>query len=337
MPEGTLFPSLDGSDPGEVAPTADITDVQLPPLFPQSEPTVYAPVEDPMNPGVQQAPPPPAQSVQIPGYEAPGQPPADVSIIDPNPRQEPPAPRRGLREKIATLVGQTGRQDGSGRYAEEQLAQITDALLKQGRVLEQLTSGRTSHMPAPVNQIEGDVDPITGQAANMAPAPQPVSATDIERIITGAIQNYDSQLRQQQQQITELQVAQEQSYNNAVADVPGLSDPNSVFSKTFQEVWRQSPLNQLPDGPYHVALQVQGLLAAEQQANASLTERKRQASVSVPQPTATDELGVAQKTALTQEYARLSQAIKAGNRDADLMMKFRKLGRALGRTQMRAQ
>jgi hypothetical protein len=159
-----------------------------------------------------------------------------------------------------------------------------------------------------------------------------VSAGDVERIITAAIQNYDQQLRTANDEQSQMRDAQNASYQRAISEVPGLGDTNSDFYKTFVQVWNSSPLRQLEDGPYHVALQVQGLLANQQEANAALTQRKRQANVTTPQPTATEELGTAQVAALQKEHARLSAAIRAGSRDTDLLFKYRKINRALGRT-----
>lgn len=328
MPDNTLFPGLDGT-PGDLPESTDITDTLLPRL--DSDPTPAPDGEDyPISSSA-------ADVTVLPNVPNGGDydyaPPRqnddnEVAIVDGAPRQAPSqAPRRSLDDRIARLHGSNANRGRN--YAEDQLAQLTEALLNQGRQIEQLIGERRA--PAPRSTQE--VDPISGQAAD-APAPS-VSAGDIENIVTRAIQNYDANLASQRQAASELQLAQEDAFLQAQADVPGLDDPNSQVHKTFMKVWSRSPLRQLPDGPLHVAFQVQGLLAQEAAANAQLTNRKRQAGVSAPAPSATDVLDGSKTQALQQEYARISNAIKAGSKDPDLMLKFRKLGRVLGRTRIR--
>jgi len=326
-PDHTLFPGLDGT-PGDLPESTDITDQVLPPLVPDSL------ADYPLSDASKDV----SVLSQIPNYEIP---PVDtppqapgVAIVDGTPRApEAPPARRSLNDRIDLLTGSVER--GGRTYAEDQLSKMTEALLKQGQQIEAILGDRRT--PAPTPAPAAEVDPITGQAATIAPAPVPVSAHDIEDIVTRSIQNYDSRLSQQREASSQLQLSQEDSYNRAAVDVPGLEDPATPVHKTFMKIWQRSPLKALPDGPYQVALQVQGLLAADAAANANLTQRKRQAAPGSPAPTATDTLGAGQVQALQTEYAKISQLIKAGSKNPDLMFKFRKIGRALGRTKPSAQ
>jgi hypothetical protein len=325
-PEGTLFPGLDGT-PGEIPESTDITGIVLPSLSSDPQPTDgdYPLSEAAQNVSVH------SFNRESHGNEPPAQMPQDVAVIDGTPRQpEPGTPRRSLDDKIDALIGATPSEGRT--YAEDQLAQLTDALLQQGRQIEQLISNRRTPTPAPAPT--GEVDPITGQAAG-APAPAPVSAGDIENVVSRALQNYDAEQQKARNATVQLQLSHEDSYRRAALDVPGIDDPTSPVHKTFLRIWTRSPLQKLPDGPYQVALQVQGLLAADAASNAALTQRKRQASPASPAPTATDQLGEGQVQALQAEYAKISQQLRNGVRDKDLMFKFRKLGRILGRTKQR--
>ncbi len=340
-PDTSLFPSLYGNSPGEAEVSQDITDTVLPLL---SAPAPAAPA--PAAPG---APAPPADPLAeypladasvdvstispVPNYDVPGQLPAagpGVAVVDGQPRPPQETRRRSMKDRISSLIGQRNAEREGRGLAEQQLEAMTNALLKQGEKLDQFVrSGRAPAQPP----VVGQTDPITGEPA----APQlghaaPVTSDEISQIVAREIGNYDQRLRTANDANVRLQLVQEESYEAAVEDIPALADPNSAAAKTFTQVWARSPLRSLEDGPYQVALQVAGLIAEDQAANQTLTARKRQASINNPQPTATDTLGEGQKVALTKEYQRISGLIRAGSKDPDLLFKFRKLGRALGRT-----
>lgn len=329
MPEDTLFPSLYGGSPGEAEVSQDITDQVLPPLSPPNDP-ITDPLKDyPLADASVDV----STISPVPQYDVPGQPPADgpaVAVVDgkPRPAQEPR--RRSMKDRISSLIGQRNAEREGRGLAEQQLEAMTDALLKQGEKLDQFVrSGRAPAQPPVVSQK----DPITGEpVAPVLGHAEVITPDTISKIVAQEITNYDQRLRTANDANARLQRVQEESYEAAVEDIPALADPNSAAAKTFTQVWNRSPLRSLEDGPYQVALQVAGLIAEDQAANQNLTSRKRQASINNPQPTATDTLGEGQKVALEKEYQRIGGLMRAGSRDPDLLFKFRKLGRALGRT-----
>lgn len=322
-PENTLFPGFDGG-PGEVPPSTDITGVVLPSL--SSDPKQIEPGEDYQLSYA-------ANDVSVLPeirnndlYDSPPQPiEHNVAVVDTRPHAPAPQfPRLSLDDRIALIQEQA---PAAQNLAEQQLMQLTDALIRQGQQIEALSRQRS----APLSALQ-ETDPVTGGQVTSPLHPTPsVSADDIEDIVTRAIQNYDSQLTERQKQQLQMQSAQEAAFARAAQQVPGLNDPQSQVHQTFLKVWNRSPLRHLPDGPVHVALQVQGLLASEAAASEQLTQRKRQASPTSPAPTATDVLDDSKQKALQQEYARTAQLVRAGSKDADTLFRFRKLGRMLGR------
>ena len=98
----------------------------------------------------------------------------------------------------------------------------------------------------------------------------------------------------------------------ACAEMPELREPRSAARQYFDQLYADSPLNKLPDGPYQIALQVQGILAAEARRQPS-PERKLQAGVVVPAGQSAD--ANSQVGSMRREFDTLTRKMRSGQQN----------------------
>jgi hypothetical protein len=210
-----------------------------------------------------------------------------------------------------------------------------DALLAKLQEIEnqninlqrQVGALRGSPSPQPAGASELDVfGDGTSELAGQ-PAAQTPGALDVQGLVTNAIEQYDQKQRQTQAASAQLHVAQRQSAAAALAEFPELGDGGTQAAQIFQQLWEGSPLQAHPDGPYHVALQVRGIIAdevAHGQTPAEVEARKIQASVITPKPAATDTPSMDGK-ALQKQYDELLKRRRNGSTSVDDYMMARAL------------
>jgi hypothetical protein len=292
----TLFPSLDGTEPGSAERVQNVTDT---PILPDLNPRV----------GLSSVPP---------GVE-----PAPEAETAAAPAAEPQGKRRSLQERIDQLTRKR-------REAEEE----NSVLLRK---IDDLTSMIANHQNIPRNQPArparaddsglGDLGAVVGTDAGKDAASAP-GLPDVQGIVQQTIESYDRRRRQEEAAIGSLQRAQSEAMQAVVEEWPEFADGRTNASKLFIKLYESSPLKGHPQAPYHIALQVRGLLADEAARTKPTEERKRLASVIVPTPAAADAPAVPAET-LRKEYSRLQNLMQQGDSSFDTFRRFRHVRSAL--------
>lgn len=314
--KGTLFPTLDGTTPGDLTDKPqDISGQVLPDLRDDPPSQIASGDSLSMIPG------------DRPGLDTPeGEPVAGGEI-------EAPAERRGRRsasDRIAQLTKKYRQEQDARTGLEVQLSTLMGKLEEQAQMIQKLSvrspsasgkSANTADDPSGLGVLEGD-------------APQPAPASDIAAVVTKAIEAYDARKQRQVQEQESLKSAHVASFQEAAEEFPELNDSRTRAHKLFMQLYNTSPLRVLPDAPYQLALQVRGILAdeaANPRANpAALEARKRQASIVPSRPASTStELPGAQRAAAQKELATLQAQMKAGDQDPRTYIRWRKLRAAL--------
>lgn len=309
---GTLFPGLYGDTPGDQRSGADITGQPLPPLNPEHD-------GPPVLPGTNAA----ATDVTAP---PPGQMEPEREAVA---EVEPPRTRKGrsLQDRIDTLTRRYRQEQSTRAGLETQMESLMGLIQQQNDKINEL--GRA---PRAYSASTPAADPL-GLGDSAAPLVQPTpnpavpfALDDVEKVVGRAIETYDRRAREQNNAAAAHRAAHESSFNEATEEMPELADQRTRARKLFNQLYDESPLRALPDGPYQIALQVRGLLSAEGGAAnpAMVADRKRQASVVAPQPSATDVPNV-NVAGATQELASLAARMRAGENDFRVYKRWRQL------------
>jgi hypothetical protein len=250
-PPGSLFPTLEGDEPGSEPNQPD-------PLPPQGGPDLM-----------------PATDALIPANQMDN---AANAPAAPQSGNVPPAgdhqPRRGrsLQDRINTLTRQ--RHEALDEVADlrRQLQEILATQRQQMAPAPQSAPRPHSPETPPIDQ--GDTSPLT--------------ADSVRRVVHEAIETYASREARQRAEHAQLANAQQQSFQSAAEEFPELNDPASPAHRTFMQLYAQSPLKTLPDAPYQIALQVRGLLADQAQSVRGAESRKVAATIIEPSPAMQD-------------------------------------------------
>lgn len=262
---GTVFPALDGSDPGEQDPGQNITGVHLP--------TADSPPEGPT----------PEQLLDVGDKTGPG---TEIQTDPTTPEVQ--GRKSNLQTRINRLVQRRNEAEGQNTELSAQLNTVTQQLEQTQTQLAQLAN----RAPA-VPQTAPAADPMA--VIDGSPAPVPVGnaaqqALTVEQVAT-VVREQIAPLYQQQQQTSEatrLSTQHAASFEIAADDFPDLRKPESKFRQLFNELYDSSPLRVLANAPYQLALQTQGLLSSEKRDAASSVNRKVAAGVHTPTPSAMD-------------------------------------------------
>lgn len=334
--QGTLFPEMkEGGSPGEVESGDDITGLVLKGLSDndnaQGQGGGGAALSLAPSPAMEGAPAPQGQ---------PG-----VVVEDTTPQDHPGKPRTAA-QRIAQLTQRYRSEQRARGEVETQLSQVLDVMRQQGQELRELR-GTLARPPsgAAVPQDMSD-DPLGLAGAQPSPAKHadpttgiPMTPETISAIVTNAIGAYDQKVQERQTAREQLATSQEQSFGEALQEMPALGDKRTQAFKVFSEIYETSPLRTLPDGPYQIALQVRGILADEGQAGAAMAaapaaqeERLRHASLT-PQTSAND-IPQGDRATMLKEYNAIINERKRGNDDFNLYRRMRYLREAL-KTQQR--
>jgi len=130
----------------------------------------------------------------------------------------------------------------------------------------------------------------------------------IARVIDARLEPLTHQL-QSNQRLSALRAAQEESFVQAAEEWPELRRSDSGFRQKFNQLFDNSPLKALPDGPMQVAAQVRGILADERRDSQVVAERKRAAGITSPNPQAVEP--AAQVDGLPKDVAVQYEQAKA--------------------------
>lgn len=296
---GTMFPSLyGGGTPGDQPAPEDITDQVLPDLTPRSD----------LAPGTGSN-----LSVVPSGSDAPpGTPvPAQGNVQAPS-RQEGRRPRTA-EERIAQLTRRYRQAEDQNNNLSAQISELLQTTRAQAAEIAAIRAGR-------VPQPEVSADPTGGAAAQGS---IPITLDAVRQVVGETLRSYDSERRATESRIQQMRASHEAAFKEAALDMPELMDTRSRARQIFDELYASSPLIQLPDGPYHIALQVKGLLADEQRQGAAQEVRKVQASAVAP--TGGVDLPNSELTAARQEFAKLTQLRKNGNEDFPVYRRWKML------------
>lgn len=282
MPDETLYPSLDGSSPG-TNPDGTGQDVSetgpLPDLFEASQ-TISEP-----------------GASQILEIETP------AARVETNPIPQDRVERESrsrVQERMDRLTGRAHAKERENNILLAQVAALTEGLTAANQRLAQLSSPRPS---APGSSS----DPF-GAAGQPKDQPGSLDEGRLDSILSQRLAPVLERL-ESRDRVSQTRAAHEAAFEEAAREFPELRRQDSSFRQKFNELYDGSPLRQLPDAPYQIALQVRGLLADERAASQVVAARKAVASVSVPnQPTdgRADVNGVP-----IAEYRRYEEAKKA--------------------------
>jgi hypothetical protein len=310
MPEspiGTLFPSFDGSMPGEVKDGVG-TNLEDTPVLPKfdtfRQDPAYNPsaIAGPTGQVIREGDEGPADNAAEEGAEAPGA-----------------KPGRGsrLQERIGRLTRARREAENSRDQIGSQLAAV---LAQNQELMSQLVQSRAAPVAAPSATTAGSGPFAGGENAGGA---VPITAADVLRIVEGSVQRALAPVVQSQQgssRAAATRVAHERSFAEAAAEYPDLRDPDTDLRKTFNELYDNSDEDFVmrPDAPYRLALEARALLADERRSEQRTARRKVAAGVHVPTPTATDtEVSVGETRVVKEGVDAAKQRMRLGQATFD--------------------
>lgn len=315
---GSIFPSLDGAEPGDQEIGADISGRPLPPMTPDAEdmPRAAGTGESISSvPGVLEGAEAP-DGMQVAGGEI-----------------EPPVGRkpRTAQERIAQLTRRYRQEQETRNGVEDQLQQTLNMIQQQQQEIMALRSGQNparnaANQAADALGLAGVPSETTGQ---------PMTLDSVRSVVREVITDYDAQVRQKSSAIEQLKANHIEAFKDASTEMPELMDQRSRAREIFDELYSKSPLRALPDGPYQIALQIPGILANEQRrGQAASQDRKRQVGVNVPAPSGSDipDGGLA---GLRQNFAKLTQAHRADPSNFPIYKQWRTVRDKIANTQRR--
>lgn len=311
MPEpNSLFPALDGSTPGDnpekvqslegLGPLPDLEESQT--------------VSEPGS----------SQILPIDSLPSVAEPPAGAPV-----QTSPGDGRSRLQDRINRLVGQRHEQNRENQVLQAQIAALTEQLSIANQRSAGLIAPRSPASPAPGSSS----DPFGGSQSQQTPARGfDESALDeaLNRRLQPVLESIEGQRR-----VAEIRTAHEAAFEEAAREFPELRRQDSAFRQRFNELYDRSPLRQLPDAPYQIALQVRGLLADERAASRIVEGRKAVSGVQVPtqpQDTRSEVNGV--PIAEYRKYEEAKQAMRMGTATVQQRMHVQRVGAFL---QMRKQ
>lgn len=323
---GTLFPEMgENGSPGDAEKGSDITGLILKDL---DEPEGGEYGDSDVSRG--------SNLSSVPGGgEDPYAAPTNDGVQVAGGEIEPPQSRsrRSARDRISQLTKKYRQEQDARGQLELQLGELVQTLRAQSEELRALRSSPHSARPnaqqAPADEL--GLGTVGGDAPNYTPN-QSFSANDIAGIVDKAIAKHMDGWRQASDAQNRLKVAHDQSFREAADEFPELADARTKAHKLFMELYNQSPLRQLEDAPYQIALQVRGILADEARdprSKQNAEARKVQASV-VPvasQPPISQ--GQAQLGAMEKRIKEVSHEMQMGNPDPRLYIEWRKLDRRI--------
>jgi hypothetical protein len=226
--------------------------------------------------------------------------------------------RRTAQDRINQLTGRYRAAQEENGALTEQIGRLAQIVEQQNLQIQNISRGVGNSPPQASLGIPGAVDALDSPSpVPVVNTPQSTGPLDVASIVSQAIASYDSKQRTAQAATDKLRNAHEQAFSAACEEFPELADGRTLARRTFNELFFNSPLRQLPDGPYQVALQVRGILADETRRAPSapttpVDVRKRQASVVVPQSSPTDA-PVASQQQLSKQYTDLMTRVRNGD------------------------
>lgn len=320
QPTSTLFPSLGGGAPADhgAVEGQDITGQWLPSLSADND-----------------LPPSNARGGSvIPSEGAP-------AMIDPVPApthreasvilDEPPAARRPrtVQDRINRLVKQWRQAEEQKSDLERNLELVARRLQEQDALIKEIANNRQPSLsaynpPMPLDPL-ASINPANVPAAPLAD--RPLTAQSIKEIISGELNSFVARTSEQTRQVQQLQAAHQESFQEAVEEFPELADQRSSARQLFDRLYTSSPLRALPNAPYQIALQVQGLLVGEsRQAAPGLSVEDRKRAASVPSTRTTPQvIPEAQRGAYQKEFDRVGSLIKAGDSSFETYRQWRQI------------
>lgn len=299
---GTMFPSLyEGGTPGDRDGGADISGQVLPDLTPQSDDAPGVGSSMSSVPGA--APDDP--TARVPGAAA------NINTPAPQGDRKP----RTAQERIAQLTRRFRQAEDQNQNLNAQIQELLQIGRAQAQEIAALRDGRPTKAP----ELEGDP---TGGATSRADVPITLDA--VRNVVRETIVGYDQERRNQDLRIQQMRAAHEASFKNAAQEMPELMDQRSRARQVFDEIYSSSPLIQLPDGPYQIALQVRGILADEQQRGQAMEARKVLASTPAPSSSSVDVMGT-ELQAAQKEFAQLTAMRRNGNEDFKVYRRWKML------------
>lgn len=297
---GTMFPSLyEGGTPGDRDGGEDITGQVLPDLSPKPD----------LAPGTGSS----LSSVPGSAPDAPVVPQGTAQAIQGGQAGTDRKPRTAS-ERIAQLTRRFRQAEDQNNNLNAQIQELINLGRAQAQEIAALRQGRPAKAP------EMDADP-TGAAASQGSAP--ISLDAVRNVVREVVTGYDSERRAAELRVQQMQQAHLASFKEAALDLPELMDTRSRARQIFDEIYASSPLIQLPDGPYQIALQVRGILADEAHRAQTTAVRKVQTSAVAPMQSVDmphSELAAAQK-----EFDQLNKLRQAGNEDFRIYRRWRML------------
>lgn len=185
-----------------------------------------------------------------------------------------------MKKRIDKLVWQK-------RTAEEETASVMERLQvlenKNAELMAQLAQGRPEPGPAPnlPTQLSYPGFPQPQPQQQMSPAAQAGVPQDQ---VLQALQNLNERMNRREQ-MEALEIQQERSWNDTVAEFPELKDPQSQLRTVAADLFQRDPqLRMDPNGPYRATVMARGIITDVPRQEARL-EASRQAA-STPQGTA---------------------------------------------------
>lgn len=304
MPEspiGTLFPSLDGSSPGDTKDAVG-TNLEDTPVLPGFDTFRDDPQYNPSKIAG-----PTGQAIREGDEEPAGGDNAAAEGAD--------APKTSRTSRLQERIGRLTRARREAEDSRDQLGSQLAAVLAQNQeLMSQLVASRAAPAAAPASTAGSE--PFAGGESRSGAIP--ITAVDVQRIVEGTVRRALApvvEAQQGSQAAANTRVAHERSFADATVDYPELRDQESDLRKTFNELYDNSDADFLrrSDAPYRIAIMARGLLADEKRSEQRQARRKVGASVHVPTPTATDgiESGAPSKT-VQDGVAAAKQRLRLG-------------------------
>jgi hypothetical protein len=300
--QGTVFPGLDGT-PGDRDGGADITGQVLPPLTPEYEDAAGTGSNVSIVPG---GPEPAGDAPTVAGGQ----------IEAPTGRRA-----RSAQDRIAQLTKQYRQEQRARGDIEGQLSEALSILRAQGEQLNELRAGRA---PAPRQAANEAADALGLGSTPSETGGQSITLDSIDRLLQSRFSDYEARAQQRNTEIEQMRQSHEAAFKEASEEMPELLDNRSAARRVFDQLYAVSPLRTLPDGPYQIALQVQGILAAESRGGGQNPQRKLQAGVVAPAAGPTD-IPDSQRANARKEFEKLTQLRRGGNEDFQVYKKWRQL------------
>lgn len=273
MPEpSTLFPSIDGSDPGQ-EDSQDNLDARggpgaLPSLSPDED--WNAPPSDIVEPGA-----PSVAGVTPPTI--PAEPEIDIAPGIVEGQEAPRGRRRSAEDRIAQLTARYRSTETERDNLAQQVAHLTNVI--QNIQTAPLPTART-----PRSSPAG-LDTLAGGEVEAAPSFDPgVVRGVVQEAIAPLVQEVNSN-----KEALRKRAVHEDSFRRASEEFPELTQVGSEARAVFDELYRKHPIAALDDGPEQLAYLTRGILASDRRDRNVQLRRKQAAAVHTPTTAPTEE------------------------------------------------